>query len=135
MKQLITDQRVFFNTNATKPIAFRMEQLEKLKALIKGSQTELEDAIRLDYGKGPFETFLSELFLVHDEIDTAQGLLDLWRCAEPEVLELGDDVVDPPTTVLRVSWADPSRIGWPLARGPERGRQRQKRRRAQREAE
>lgn len=72
---------------------------------------------------------------VHDEIAAARGLLETWRCAEPEVLELGSGVVDPPTTVLRVSWADPSRIGWPLARGPERGRQRQKRRRERREAD
>jgi 16S rRNA (guanine527-N7)-methyltransferase len=72
---------------------------------------------------------------IHDEIATAEELLTTWRCAQPEVLELGVDVVDPPTTVVRVSWADPSRIGWPLARGPERGRQRQKRRRATREAE
>lgn len=72
---------------------------------------------------------------VHDEIDATRGALATWRCAEPEVLELGAGVVDPQTTVLRVSWADPSRIGWPLARGPERSRQRQRRRRAQREAE
>lgn len=72
---------------------------------------------------------------VHDEIAAARAVLERWRCAEPEVLELGADVVDPQTTVLRVSWADPSRIGWPLARGPERNRKRRKRRRAQREAE
>ena len=72
---------------------------------------------------------------VHDEITAARDLLDAWRCAEPEVLDLGAEIVDPPTRALRVSWADPSRIGWPLARGPERGRQRQKRRRPRREAE
>ncbi len=72
---------------------------------------------------------------VHEEVDAARGLIETWRCAEPEVLELGAGVVDPQTTVLRVSWADPGRIGWPLARGPERDRQRRKRRRAQREAE
>ena len=72
---------------------------------------------------------------VHDEIAAARDLLEQWRCAEPEVRDLGTDVVDPPTTVLRVSWADPSRIGWPLARGPERGRKPQKRRRPRREAE
>lgn len=65
---------------------------------------------------------------VHDEIEAARGTLTTWRCAEPEVLELGAGVVDPQTTALRVSWADPGRIGWPLARGPERGRQRQRRR-------
>jgi len=72
---------------------------------------------------------------VHDEIDAARTLLDTWRCSEPEVLDLGVGLVDPQTTVLRVSWADPSRIGWPLARGPERGSTRQKRRRPRREAE
>ncbi len=72
---------------------------------------------------------------VHDEIASAKDLLARWRCADPEVLELGQGVVDPHTTALRVSWADPSRIGWPLARGPERARQHQKRRRATREAE
>ena len=72
---------------------------------------------------------------VHDEIAAARELLASWRCAEPEVLDLGDGIVDPQTRVLRVSWADPSRIGWPLARGPERIRQRQKRRRPRREAE
>ncbi len=72
---------------------------------------------------------------VHDEIASAKDLLTRWRCADPEVLELGQGVVDPQTTALRVSWSDPSRIGWPLARGPERGRQHKKRRRATREAE
>ena len=72
---------------------------------------------------------------VHDEISAADQVLSTWRCAEPEVLELGRGVVDPETTALRVSWADPSRIGWPLARGPERGRQRHRRRRATRETE
>ncbi|MCF6378452.1 16S rRNA (guanine(527)-N(7))-methyltransferase RsmG [Nocardioides KLBMP 9356] len=72
---------------------------------------------------------------VHEEVEAARGLLETWRCSDPEVVELGRDVVDPPTTVLRVSWADPSRIGWPLARIPDRGRQQKKRRRTRREAQ
>ncbi len=72
---------------------------------------------------------------VHEEVAAARGLLATWRCAEPEVLDLGAGIVDPQTTVLRVSWADPSRIGWPLVRGPERDRRPQKRRRPRREAE
>lgn len=70
-----------------------------------------------------------------EEITAARGLFSTWRCAEPEVLDLGTGIVDPQTHVVRVSWADPGRIGWPLARGPERGRQSQKRRRPRREAE
>jgi 16S rRNA (guanine527-N7)-methyltransferase len=66
----------------------------------------------------------------HVEIESAQSFLTTWRCGEPEVLELGAGVVSPPTTVVRVSWADPSRIGWPLAREAKRRRPRHDRRAA-----
>jgi 16S rRNA (guanine527-N7)-methyltransferase len=66
----------------------------------------------------------------HEEIESAQSSLTTWRCGEPEVLELGAGVVSPPTTVVRVSWADPSRIGWPLAREAKRRRPRHDRRAA-----
>ncbi len=55
-----------------------------------------------------------------DEIDAAASFLHRWRCGVPEVFEVGIGVVDPPTTVVRVPWADPSRIGWPLARESKR---------------
>jgi 16S rRNA (guanine527-N7)-methyltransferase len=64
---------------------------------------------------------------VRDEIANARSVLTTWACAEPEVLELGDGVVDPQTIVVRVSWADPTRIGWPLARRPEKTRRRRDR--------
>ena len=67
---------------------------------------------------------------VREEIETARAFLTTWRCAEPEVVELGVDVVSPPTTVVRVSWADPSRIGWPLAREGKRRKPRHDRRAA-----
>ena len=59
---------------------------------------------------------------VPEEIDAARDFLSTWRCAEPAVLEVGVGVVSPPTTVVRVSWADPSRIGWPLARESKKRR-------------
>lgn len=65
---------------------------------------------------------------VRDEIANAASVLTTWRCAEPEVLELGRGVVDPQTIVVRVSWSDPTQIGWPLARRPEKARRRQDRR-------
>jgi 16S rRNA (guanine527-N7)-methyltransferase len=58
---------------------------------------------------------------IHDEIVAAADFLERWRCASPEVFEVGVGVVDPPTTVVRVPWADPSRIGWPLAPASSRG--------------
>ncbi len=53
---------------------------------------------------------------VRDEIAEARAFLSEWRCGEPEVFEVGVGVVDPATTVVRVPWADPGRIGWPLPR-------------------
>ncbi len=52
---------------------------------------------------------------VADEVAAAAPDLRRWGCADPEVLTLGAGVVDPPTTALRVAWADPSRVSWPLA--------------------
>lgn len=52
---------------------------------------------------------------VEDEIVEAGPVLKRYRCAEPEVLTLGAEVVDPPTRVVRVAWADPTQVGWPLA--------------------
>lgn len=57
---------------------------------------------------------------VRDEIAETRGFLTKWRCGEPEVFEVGSTFLDPPTTVVRVPWADPSRIGWPLARKTKR---------------
>jgi 16S rRNA (guanine527-N7)-methyltransferase len=59
---------------------------------------------------------------IQEEIASAHGFLEAWRCGAPEVFEVGAGVVDPPTTVVRVPWADPVRIGWPLA-GDRRGRE------------
>ena len=77
---------------------------------------------------------------IQAEIVAAEDLLAAWRCGTPEVFEVGLGVVDPATTVVRVPWADPARIGWPLARdkrdreapGTRRGSQRSRKKRQQR---
>ncbi|QBR92900.1 16S rRNA (guanine(527)-N(7))-methyltransferase RsmG [Nocardioides euryhalodurans] len=48
---------------------------------------------------------------VTDEIEAARHRLRRLRCAPPEVLSLGVGTVDPPTTVVRVAWADPTQVG------------------------
>lgn len=66
-----------------------------------------------------------------DEVAQAAGFLHTWRCGVPDVFEVGTGVVDPPTTVVRVPWADPTQIGWPLARESKRRPSRRTRRAAQ----
>ena len=61
MEKLIKKQKDFFNSNATKPVAFRVEQLKKLKAVLKSYEGQLSDAVYQDFQKGSFDTFLTEL--------------------------------------------------------------------------
>lgn len=51
---------------------------------------------------------------IHDEITEAAATLRRLKCATPEVLTVGEGTVDPPTTLVRVAWADPAEVGWSL---------------------
>lgn len=65
---------------------------------------------------------------VQDEIVAAGPVLTELGCADPEVRELGDDLIDPPTIAVRVAWADPTTVSWPLAsRGAPAGGSRTRR--------
>jgi 16S rRNA (guanine527-N7)-methyltransferase len=55
------------------------------------------------------------------EIEAARGELARWGCADPEVLELGALDGLSPAVAVRVAWADPSRVSWPLAAPRTRG--------------
>ena len=52
---------------------------------------------------------------VADEVAGAAADLARWGCAEPQVVVLGEELGVPSTIALRVAWADPSRVSWPLA--------------------
>lgn len=66
---IFQSQKEFFNSHQTKNVAFRKETLLKLKNLLKANEERLYDAIYKDFRKGRFDTFLTELNLVYNEID------------------------------------------------------------------
>lgn len=68
----------FFATNATKNVAFRIEQLRKLKGLIKANEALMFEAIYDDFGKSEFETFITEFSLIYEEINLAMKHLRRW---------------------------------------------------------
>lgn len=49
---------------------------------------------------------------VTEEVEAAGPVLRRLRCGEPRVVLLGEDLLDRPTTILRVAWADPAQVGW-----------------------
>ncbi len=80
-KALIASQNEFFNSNATKNISFRIEQLKKFKKIIQDNETELYKAIYADFGKSEFETYASELSILYHEINTFIKNIKSWsRC-------------------------------------------------------
>lgn len=64
---------------------------------------------------------------VDDEITAALPVLAEYRCGAPTQCHLGKGLVSPTTLVVRVAWADPGRVGWPLV--PSRTTSRRNRRR------
>ncbi len=75
---LIQSQQTFFNSNKTKDIGFRKQQLEKLKHIIRQNETLLYEAIYKDFKKSEFDTYTNELFLLYSDINTAIKNIDAW---------------------------------------------------------
>lgn len=69
MKEVIHNQVTFFQTQTTKDISFRIQQLKTLKKAILKYQTEIEQALWQDLKKSPQEAYLTEISLVISEID------------------------------------------------------------------
>lgn len=59
---------------------------------------------------------------VAEEVERSGSVLERWGCAEPEIGRLGAGVLEEPTWVLRVAWADPSSVSWPPAPAAKAGR-------------
>jgi 16S rRNA (guanine527-N7)-methyltransferase len=58
---------------------------------------------------------------VTEEIEAARPTLARLGCAEPEVRVLGADLGLSTTLAVRVAWADPGRVSWPLVAPPGGG--------------
>jgi aldehyde dehydrogenase (NAD+) len=78
MEKTVASQRKFFNTNNTKNISFRIEQLKKFKRVLKENEHLLDEAIYSDFKKSSFENFTAELSLVYHDIDEAIKKLPRW---------------------------------------------------------
>lgn len=77
-KELIKKQTDYFNSNKTKDIEFRIEQLNNLKSVIKGSEKVLCEAIYKDFKKSEYDTYTTEFGLLYHDIDEAVKKLPKW---------------------------------------------------------
>lgn len=75
---IVSQQRAFFNSNATKPVAFRVQQLRKLKVTLQANEQALMEAIDSDFKKSEFDTYTNELMLVYSDINEAIRNVKKW---------------------------------------------------------
>lgn len=84
---IFQSQKEFFNSQQTKDLAFRKENLLKLKSLLKSNEQLLFEAIYKDFRKSEFDTYVNELNLIYQEID--YFLKHLNRLSKPEKVKTG----------------------------------------------
>ena len=75
---VIDQQRLFFNTNTTKDISFRIKELKRLKNVLQKNEKLLYKSIYADFKKSEFETYVTELSIIYHEIDLALVKIKKW---------------------------------------------------------
>lgn len=78
IEQLLEQQRQFYKTQHTKDLSFRKEALKKLYNEISKREIEIQDALYKDFGKSPFESYISEIGIVKAELKLILKNINKW---------------------------------------------------------
>ncbi len=68
IREILKEQRAFFNSGATLPVSYRIENLKKLYAIVRRYEDEIGRALMEDLGKSKLEGYFCETGLVLSEI-------------------------------------------------------------------
>nr|WP_252968866.1 aldehyde dehydrogenase family protein [Erysipelothrix rhusiopathiae] len=71
-------QKIYFNSQITKPIAFRKEALDKLEKGLKAYETKIYEAFKQDLSKPEMEVYTTEIAVVYRSIRDAKKNLGQW---------------------------------------------------------
>lgn len=77
-KHLLTQQKSYVTKGATAALNFRLQQLKKLKALIKENEQKVVKALQNDLAKPEQESFVSEIAIIYEEIKHTTTNLAHW---------------------------------------------------------
>ncbi|WP_437439750.1 aldehyde dehydrogenase [Flavivirga aquimarina] len=78
MPKILSKQKTFFKSQKTKDIPYRLSLLKALKQEIVSNEQAIYDALKNDFKKPAFETFISEFGLVISELDLVIKNLKKW---------------------------------------------------------
>lgn len=121
IEQLVSDQRRFFKSGATRDIHFRMEQLNKLRTALIAKEDEVISALQQDLNKSEQESFTTEIGIVYKELSYVMKNLHKWakprrvKTALTHIGSRGEIHPEPYGTVLIIS---PWNYPWQLAISP-----------------
>ncbi len=105
---IVRQQREFFATGQTKPLQFRLEQLQRLKQAIIDRQEAILEAAKADLGRPAFEAYFEIATLA--ELDKALKQLKRWL--RPQKVRVGVDQFP------GSAWIQPEPLGVVLIIGP-----------------
>ncbi|ATD56025.1 aldehyde dehydrogenase [Clostridium chauvoei] len=66
---IFNGQKNFYNLGNASDIEFRINNLKKLKAIIKENEDKIIESLKKDLGKSSFESYATEIGIVYDEIN------------------------------------------------------------------
>ena len=78
VSQTVADMRRYYDSGETRPVSFRIEQLRKLKSMIRSHEDEIVHALYNDLKKPPFESYASEIGIMYVEIEHAIRHVKSW---------------------------------------------------------
>lgn len=97
IQEIFDIKRKFFDEGNTRSYEFRIEQLYKLKRVIKSNEREIIEALHKDLGKPEFEAFTSEIGVMYEEINYAVKNLKDWmkpeKVSTPLVMQPSKSVI------------------------------------------
>lgn len=82
IKSVFNKQKEFFYLGKTNDINFRIDNLRKLKEVIKVNENKILEALNKDLGKSNFESYATEIGIVYDEIDVHIKNIKKWARRE-----------------------------------------------------
>lgn len=82
IKEILQKQETYFRSGKTKDVSFRINRLKRLKEALEVNEKAVYEALEKDFKKPPFETYVSEIGIVLNEISFTIKHLPSW--AKPE---------------------------------------------------
>lgn len=78
IKELVAAQRAYFNSGKTLPVPERLTALARLRTGILKYEAKLNNALLADLNKSPFESYMTEVGLVLDELRYVSKMTPKW---------------------------------------------------------